>query len=104
MFFFSLLQLVIDYYRVKLDMRQRRVFELDSILDKEESIFKNVDILQMLFKVQYEYDRVILNIIEILIEVEGYIVLVSFFWIKCSYLYNKLLYFFFNEGYKIIVI
>lgn len=104
MFFFSLLQLVIDYYRVKLDMRQRRAFELDSILDKEESIFKNVDILQMLFKVQYEYDRVILNIIEILIEVEGYIVLVSFFWIKCSYLYSKLLYFFFNEGYKIIVI
>lgn len=104
MFFFSLLQLAIDYHRAKSDMRQRRASESDSILDKEESTPKNVDILQMLSKAQHEYDRVTPNIIEILTEVEGYIALVSPFWIKCSHLHSKLLYFSFNEGHKITVI
>lgn len=53
----SLLQLAIDYHRAKSDMRQRRASESDSILDKEESTPKNVDILQMLSKAQHEYDR-----------------------------------------------
>ena len=71
MVFFSLLQLAIDYHRAKSDMRQRRASESDSILDKEESTPKNVDILQMLSKAQHEYDRVTPNIIEILTGVEG---------------------------------
>lgn len=71
MFFFSLLQLAIDYHRAKSDMRQRRASESDSILDKEESTPKNVDILQMLSKAQHEYDRVTPNIIEILTGFEG---------------------------------
>lgn len=104
MFFFSLLQLAIDYHRAKSDMRQRRASESDSILDKEESKPKNVDILQMLSKAQHEYDRVTPNIIEILTGVEGNIALVSPFWIKCSHLHSKLLYFSFNEGHKITVI
>lgn len=104
MFFFSLLQLAIDYHRAKSDMRQRRASESDSILDKEESPPKNVDILQMLSKAQHEYDRVTPNIIEILTGVEGNIALVSPFWIKCSHLHSKLLYFSFNEGHKITVI
>lgn len=104
MVFFSLLQLAIDYHRAKSDMRQRRASESDSILDKEESTPKNVDILQMLSKAQHEYDRVTPNIIEILTGVEGNIALVSPFWIKCSHLHSKLLYFSFNEGHKITVI
>lgn len=70
-FFFSLLQLAIDYHRAKSDMRQRRASESDSILDKEESTPKNVDILQMLSKAQHEYDRVTPNTIEMLTGVEG---------------------------------
>lgn len=70
-FFFSLLQLAIDYHRAKSDMRQRRASESDSILDKEESTPKNVDILQMLSKAQHEYDRVTPNTIEMLSGVEG---------------------------------
>lgn len=103
MFFFSLLQLAIDYHRAKSDMRQRRASESDSILDKEESTPKNVDILQMLSKAQHEYDRVTPNTIEMLTGVEGNIALVSPFWIKCSHMQSKLLYFPFKEGHKITV-
>ncbi|XP_061187710.1 mRNA-decapping enzyme 1A-like [Saccostrea echinata] len=53
----SLLQLAIDYHRAKSDMRQRRASESDSMLEKEESLPKNVDILQMLSKAQHEYDK-----------------------------------------------
>ncbi|XP_078310071.1 mRNA-decapping enzyme 1A-like isoform X4 [Crassostrea virginica] len=53
----SLLQLAIDYHRAKSDVRQRRASESDSILDKEDSTPKGVDILQMLSKAQHEYDK-----------------------------------------------
>lgn len=57
----------------------------------------------MLSKAQHEYDRVTPNTIEMLTGVEGNIALVGPFWIKCSHMQSKLLYFPFKEGHKITV-